>query len=264
MISKTNELKRCLIPRTRSVDIKSFKILFFRSNHILLGLTILCAITYLLISDIDFRSFISDTFNYQDRVQEQYESHKREMNSLYGEGYYTKSFDQFYHKGMRENYFNDLLSIGLILFFLILPWLLYLFWPQRCPVRVDKERNLIYTWSWGKLYASRFDNLNPKKQETAHFLEVRGGWGPLVVSLYPAGSNKAKRVSIGSYIPKFNYQNHQLLGFIKNYLNGFTTMPSDFKPERGFLEKTLVKDRDFPEEEKLNKANNEWLAKEST
>ncbi|GAA4359887.1 hypothetical protein [Kangiella marina] len=258
MISKTNELERCLIPRGKSVDVKSFKILFFRSNHILLGLTILSVLLYLVLFDQEFYSFLYDSINYKEQLYSQFLEHKKNMISLYGEGSFNTTFQQFLNE-MKDTYINDLITLLIMSFVIILPWLLYLFWPQQCPVRVDKERNLIYTWSWGKLYAARFDDLNPKKQETAHFLEVRGGWGPLVISLYPAGLNKAKRVSIGSYIPKFNYQNHQLLGFIKNYLNGFTTMPSDFKPERGFLEKTLVKDRSFPQEQKLNKAIDEWL-----
>lgn len=257
MSNKVNDLKRCLIPRARSVDIKSFKILFFRSNHILMGLVVLAALSYSYFSDPEFKEYIKETINYEDSIKSTYQFYKEAIDARGGtyQEFYTEQF---------PNYYDEFIAIFLLFFILIIPWLLYLFWPQRCPVRVDKERNLIYTWSWGKLYASRFDNLNPKKQETAHFLEVRGGWGPLVISLYPAGSNKAKRVSIGSYIPKFNYQNHQLLGFIKNYLNGFTAIPSDFKPERGLLEKTLVKDRGFPEEEKLNKAINEWLAKESS
>ncbi|WP_265090345.1 hypothetical protein [Kangiella spongicola] len=34
------------------------------------------------------------------------------------------------------------------------------------------------------------------------------------------------------------------------------------KPERGFLEKTLVKDRGFPEDKKLNVAIEKWLEQE--
>ncbi|PXF64199.1 hypothetical protein [Kangiella spongicola] len=262
MSPNIKKLTRCLIPRSNAIDLKEFKILFYRSNHILLGTTILAALMYLLISDSEFVKFIYDSVNYRGQLYEQYLSTKESINSLHGKGTFNTSFEKFLDD-MKGTYIHDLVTLIIMCFVILIPWLLYLFWPQRCPVRVDKERQLIYTWRWGKLYASRFDALNPEKKETAHFLEIRGGWGPLVISLYPAGSNKAKRVSIGSYIPKFNYQNHQLLDFIRNYLSGFATIPSDFKPERGFLEKTLVKNRSFPEDTKLNKAIDHWLAKES-
>lgn len=255
MTSNVKDLNRALVPCNNSVDIKQFKILFFRSNHILLGLVILAAFLYSYIADNEFNNYINSSIYYEETIKKSYNLY-REVLEKSGESY------QDFYEDQLPGLFNDFLTLSLISFFLLIPWALYLLWPQRCPVRIDKERNLIYTWSWGKLYASRFDNLNPKKKDTAHFLEVRGGWGPLIISLYLAGSTKAKRVSIGSYIPKFNYQNHQLLGFIKNYLNGFTTIPSDFKPEHGFLEKTLVKDRGFPEEEKLDKAIEQWLKKE--
>ncbi|WP_223669966.1 hypothetical protein [Kangiella shandongensis] len=257
MRNKINDLNRCLIPNENSVDIKSFKILFFRSNHILLGIVILVAFLYSYFSDNEFKNYINNSIFYEETINKAYNLYKEVLikNGESYEDYYQQELPGFY---------DDFLILLLIAGFILLPWLLYLFWPQRCPIRVDKKRELIYTWSWGKLYAARFDNLNPKKKDTAHFLEMKGGWGPLIISLYPAGSKKAKRVSIGSYIPKFNYQNHQLLNFIRNYLNGFTTIPNNFKPESGFLEKTLIKDRSFPEEEKLKKALDEWLAKESS
>lgn len=255
----TNNIKclsRCLIPSKSSVDIKSFRILFFRSNHILLGLIVLAALSYSYFSNTEFSSYIHTTVNYEASIRSAYNFYESSIKARGG------TYEQFFEEQL-SGYYTDFIAISLLFLLLLLPWLLYFFWPQQCPVRVDKERQLIYTWRWGKLYAARFDALNPEKKETAHFLEIRGSWGPLIISLYPAGSNKPKRVSIGSYIPKFNYQNHQLLDFIRNYLNGFVTIPNDFKPERGFLEKNLVKDRGFPEEEKLTKSIDNWLAEEN-
>ena len=92
----------------------------------------------------------------------------------------------------------------------------------------------------------------------------------MVISLYPAGKvydkkgelKKGKRIPIGTFVPQYDYQNHDLKPFIEDYMQGFVTVPDNLETSRSWLEPSPRKPKSLPNDEILDKAIDEWLAKE--
>lgn len=90
-----------------------------------------------------------------------------------------------YYTGMIKRYYSDFAFIYGSTAVTLLPWLYILLWPVGTPVRVDRKRQLVYTWHWFRLYAARFEQLQPELPTYAASLERSPG--PLIIRLYRAG-----------------------------------------------------------------------------
>lgn len=241
--------------------------MYQKLNLYLIGSAIVIAFIILNFYDQDYIESREDVLNYKQKIHEQYQNTKKSLESL---GESIRGYDEYY-EGMLGRYKNDFILIGGMTALTLIPFIIFFVWRQPAPVCVDRKRQLIYTWHRGKLLAARLNQLQTELRAKSNLaLEYSGGWGPMVISLYPAGKvyddkgklRKGKRIPIGTFVPQYDYQNHDLKPFIENYMRGLVTIPEDFETSRSWLELSPRKAKSLPDDEVLDKAIDEWLEQE--
>ena len=263
-----NKIKRCFERiNTNEVHIKKFNFMYQKLNLYLIGSAIVIAFVVLNFFDEGYIKERGDAFNYQERIKEQYEENKERRKRLGGN---LRSYEQFY-EDIIPRYTSTFVLVGGMTGLTLIPFIIFFLWRQPAPVCVDRKRQLIYTWHRGKLLAARLNQLQTELRAKSNLaLEYSGGWGPMVISLYPAGKvygkngelKKGKRIPIGTFVPQYDYQNHALKPFIEDYMQGFVTVPDHFETSRSWLEPSPRKPKSLPDQEVLNKAIDEWLKQE--
>lgn len=254
------KITRCFRKADNSiVKVKRFNFMYQRLNIYLIGFALLVAYTYTNLSDTAYIKKRNLVVNTEEVLKEQFSFWKETYND-YSE----------YYKEIRPKVRNSYFLIVGFTFITLLPWIIYIIWRQAAPICIDRKRQLIYTWHRGKLYAARLKQLQPELKDKSTYLEFGGGWGPMIISLYPAGEvydksgnlNKGKRIPIGTFIPQYNYQNHDLKPFIENYMAGYINIPDDIESSKSWLEYAPRKPKELPSHETLNKVIKHWLEKE--
>lgn len=245
-------------------EIKRFTVLFQRLNLYIIGIALSIPFIFNNFFDEVYIRKREAVFNYKERIQAQYDGLKA---SFERRGETIRPYEEF-HQGQLKRYHFDFGFIYGSTAVTLLPWLLILFWPVGTPVRVDRKRQLIYTRHWFRLYAARFDHLQPEFPEYSASLERAPG--PLIVRLYRPGKTYTKygklrkglKLRLGLYYPQFDGQNREIYDLIEDFLNSQTGTPKDFKPKKGWLEYSLVPMRKFPKKKRLDKALDNWWDKE--
>ena len=252
-------------------DIKRYAILFQRLNLLLIGVALLIPLIFYNFFDEDYIKKRSMAFNYEEYIKKQYDIWVSDYNELIEHGVDPNielaPFHEYYEERL-DGKFSRYAFIYLSLVITLLPWLYILFWPVGTPVRVDRKRQLVYTWHWFRLYAARFEQLQPEFPAYAASLERSPG--PLIIHLYRAGKThnkdgslrKGLKLTLGLYYPQDNMQNTTIYNLIEKFLHEKIEFPDDFKPKKGWLEYSLVPMRKFPDDKRLNKALDEWWDKE--
>lgn len=246
-------------------DIKRFAILFQKLNLYIIGICLLIPAIWYNTLDKDFIQQRNEVFLYKERIKEQFESLKirREYrNQEIPE--YTSFFDD-----QLERYYSRFAFIYGSMAITALPWLLILFWPAGAPIRVDRKNGLIYTRQWFRFYAARLEQLQPECKEFSASLERLGG--PLIISLYRPGKvydedgklKRGMRIRIGCYIPPDFSHNEDILYCIEKFMKHEADIPENLKPEKGWLEWSLVPAKKLSTQEKLDKKIARWVAKEN-
>ncbi|WP_223669967.1 hypothetical protein [Kangiella shandongensis] len=244
------------------VNIKRYMVLFQRLNMYLIGGALAVPFIVYNVFDDEYIKKRNSAIFFKEDIRQQFAGLKTRFESM---GEDPGTFEQFY-KEQKHLYYDDLAFIGITTLGTLLPWLFIIFARPGAPVQVNRKRQLIYTWHRGKLYAARLDQLQPKCPATAGGWELSGGWGPLVLHLYPAGKvydeqgklNKGKKFKVGLYIPTLDWENKQLLRFIEEFLNGETSLPENYQTRKGWLEYAPRSPKELPSDEILDKAIDEW------
>lgn len=240
--------------------------MYQRLNIYLIGGALLAAYVIANISDDSYIKERYRALNFNADIKAQYES-KRETYDY--RGLKMPSFEKYYSEQL-PRYTKAFLLIGIFTLITLIPWLIFITWRQAAPICFDRKRQLVYTWHKGKLYAAKLDQLQIELKDKSTHLEFSGGWGPVIITLYPAGEvydasknlKKGKRIAIGTFIPQYNYQNHDLKPFIENYMAGYLNIPSDIEPSKSWLEYAPRKPKELPSDEILSKAIDEWFKQE--
>lgn len=247
-----------------SFDIKRYAVLFQRLNLFLIGGVLLIPFIFYNFFDEEYINKRDLIFNYEDDILRQYQSIKKELNQL---GTNMDPYESFY-KEQLPRYYDDFAFIYGSMAITFLPWLYIFLWPVGTPVRVDRKRHLVYTWHWFRLYAARFDQL--QVQLPTYVAALEESPGPLVIHLYRAGKTHKKdgslrkgfKLRLGLYYPQSSLQNISIYNLMKRFLDEELDFPSSFKPQKGWLEYSLIPMRKFPNEKRLNKALDNWWDKE--
>ena len=263
-----DKIKRCFQRvNTDEIHIKRFNFTYQKLNLYLIGSAIVIAFVVLNFYDKDYMHQRERALNFQDRIERQY-TEKKDLFSRIGG--YIGDYETYY-KEMLPRYTNAFILIGGMTGLTFIPFIIFFLWRQPAPVCVDRKRQLVYTWHRGKLLAARLNQLQTELRAKSNLaLEYSGGWGPMVISLYPAGKvyddkgklRKGKRIPIGTFVPQYDYQNHDLKPFIEDYMQGFVAVPEDFETSRSWLELSPRKAKSLPDQEVLDKAIDEWVAQE--
>lgn len=240
--------------------------MYQRLNIYLIGGALLAAYIIANLYDKDYIVDRERFFNYQERIHRQYQETAESLRSLNEP---VPTYNNYYND-MLPRYKKAFILVGVFSLVTLLPWLIFIAWRQAAPICFDRKRQLVYTWHKGKLYAAKLDQLQIELKDKSTHLEFSGGWGPVIISLYPAGEvydasknlKKGKRVAIGTFIPQYNYQNHDLKPFIENYMAGYLNIPSDIEPSKSWLEYAPRKPKELPSDEILSKAIDEWFKQE--
>jgi len=263
-----NKIARCFRAANNSiVKVKRFNFMYQRLNIYLIGGALLAAYLIANLSDESYKDDRNKVFNYKQRIENQFESLSLRMKER---GDDPGTLEQFY-KQQLPKYYDEFLLIIIFSIITLTPWIIFVIWRQTAPICIERKRQLIYTWHKGKLYAAKLEQLQVELKDKSTHLEFSGGWGPMIISLYPAGKvynklgnlNKGKRIPIGTFIPQYNYQNHDLKPFIDNYMAGYINIPDGIELSKSWLEYVPRKPKELPNDDILNKAINEWLAKDS-
>lgn len=252
-------------------EIKRFIVLFQRLNLYLIGAVLAIPFIFYNLFDEQYIDKRKSVFNYEAEIKERYEEWVEGYNKrreLGIKGITPVGTYKEYYDGMLPRYYSDFFFIYGSMAVTILPWLFILFWPAGAPVRVDRKRQLIYTRHWFRLYASRFDQLQPEFPQYSASMERAPG--PLIIHLYRPGKTHTKKgklrkglkLRLGLYYPQFEGQNREIYSLMDRFMEYKTDIPEDFKPKKGWLEYSLVPMRNFPNEKRLNKALDNWWDKE--
>lgn len=247
-------------------DIKRFAVLFQKLNLYIIGVCLLIPALWYNIFDEQFINKRSQVLNYKQDIKEHYESLRP------GRQYRNQAmpeYNQFYNEQIKR-YYSDFGFIYGSMAITALPWLLILFWPAGPPIRVDRKNGLIYTRQWFRFYAARLEQLQPECKTFSASMEQLGG--PLIVGLYRPGKvydekgklKRGMRIRIGCYIPPDLSHNRDILYCIEQFMKHEADIPKDLKPEKGWLEWSLMPAKKLPKQEKLDKKISHWFAKEKT
>jgi hypothetical protein len=196
----------------------------------------------------EFSTFVPKTLNYEQRIKDRYEN---AVALFKGRG---KKFDQTYNEYYEDvvyRYKEDLIFIAITHTSWLIPFLIFLFWRQPPPICFDRDKKLIYTWHFGKLYIATFDQLKPKCLKS-HFTSISYSFGPLEVSLYNSVSKKEKRFKLGGYFA-IEGQNAQLAAWLKQFMQYGVENESYYSEKNTWLknsvvEKSLLPARELPKE----------------
>lgn len=246
-------------------DVKRFAVLFQKLNLYIIGICLLIPAIWFNVFDEGFIKKRTQVFNYQEQIKKQYEEMLEIKKSL---GKEMRSYEA-YHNGMIRRFYSDFGFIYGSMAITALPWLLILFWPAGPPIRVDRKNGLVYTRQWFRFYAARLDQLQPECKSFSASLEQLGG--PLIISLYRPGRvygkdgklKRGMRIRIGCYIPPDLSHNRDILYCIEQFMKHEADIPKGLKPEKGWLEWSLVPAKKLPKQERLDKKIALWFAKEN-
>jgi len=252
-------------------EIKRFTVLFQRLNLYLIGAVLAIPFIFYNLFDEEYITQRTEVFNYKERIQAQYDGWVDGYNRRRSAGIKSSipvgSLEEF-HEEMMPRYYGRFGFIYGSMAVTILPWLLILFWPVGTPVRVDRNRQLIYTRHWFRWYAARFDQLQPEFPQYSASMERAPG--PLIIHLYRPGKTHTKKgelrkglkLRLGLYYPQFEGQNSEIYFLLEKFMQYKVDIPEDFKPKKGWLEYSLVPMRGFPGDKRLNQALDNWWDKE--
>lgn len=240
--------------------------MYQRLNIYLIGGALLAAYVIANIYDKNYIEERNKALNYNERIEKHYDKLKTRYVYL---GEQIGSYEDFYEQQIKR-YYDNFWLIGIFSLVTIIPWIIFILWRQAAPICFDRRRQLVYTWHKGKLYAAKPDQLQIELKDKSTHLEFSGGWGPMIISLYPAGEiygtsknlKKGKRIAIGTFIPQYNYQNHDLKPFIENYMAGYINISDDIEPTKSWLEYAPRKPKKLPSDDILNRGIDEWLKQE--
>ncbi|WP_223669968.1 hypothetical protein [Kangiella shandongensis] len=248
------------------VNIKRYMVLFQRLNMYLIGGALAIPFIVYNVFDDEYIKKRNAAIFFSNSIKAQYES-KRELYDYRGDP--MPDYDKYY-KAQAPRYYDDIAFIGITTLGTLLPWLFIIFARPGAPVQVNRDKQLIYTWHRGKLYAARLDQLQPKFPASMGGLEFAGGWGPLVLHLYRAGKvyndknelGKGKKFKIGLYVPTIDWENKFVYEFIEKFLNNDVSLSDDYQSRKGWLEYAPRNPKELPSDEILDKAIDEWIAQE--
>lgn len=164
-------------------------------------------------------------FNFEQSVREQYRTGFASIRENTSEDEYVRN--------MQEGHTNRFLRRGSTYFFLasiILTLLgLFLFFPYRCPVRFDRNREIAYTWYRNKLYladiGSSLGGLNTRLISDMPDHPIRAiseytGSGPLLIKMFQVeDTSKTMDFWIGPYPLTHNNQNLDIEMFICAFMS---------------------------------------------
>lgn len=253
-----------------SFSIKRFAVLFQRLNLYIIGVCLLIPAIWFNGFDENFIAKRTQVFNYKERIRAQYD----ELAEVYDENKRLgishaklRGYDEFYQGQLGKYHFRFGFVYGSMAL-TALPWLLILFWPVGTPIRIDRKRQLIYTRHWFRLYAARFNQLQPEFPEYSALMERAPG--PLMIHLYRPGKTHTKKgklrkglkIRLGLYYPQIEGQNRELYSLIKSFMEYKIDLPNNLRTPKGWLEYSLVPMRKFPRSQRLNKALDNWWDKE--
>lgn len=253
-----------------SFSIKRFAILFQRLNLYIIGVCLLIPAIWYHNFEEKFISKRTSVFNYKEEIRARYDelaASYEERRRLGISNAELRDYNEFYD-GMLKRYHSDFGFVYGSMAITALPWLIILFWPAGTPVRIDRKRQLIYTRHWFRLYAARFNQLQPEFPQYSASMERAPG--PLIIHLYRPGKSYTKKgklckglkLRLGLYYPQIVGQNSEIYSSIKKFMEYKVDLPKDFSTQKGWLEYSLVPTRGYPSNKRLNKALDNWWDKE--
>lgn len=246
-------------------DIKRFAVLFQKLNLYIIGVCLLIPATWYNLFDKEFISKRNQVFNYKNIIETSYEDMRPGFEFR---GHEMPDY-QTYFNNMIKRFYSDFGFIYGSMAITALPWLLILFWPAGPPIRIDRKNGLIYTRQWFRFYAARLEQLQPECKTFSASMEQLGG--PLIVSLYRPGKvydeegklKRGMRIRIGCYIPPDLSHNRDILYCIEQFMKHEADIPEGLKPEKVWLEWSLVPAKKLPKQVRLDKKIAHWFAKEN-
>ncbi|MCW9027302.1 MAG: hypothetical protein OQJ80_00070 [Kangiella sp.] len=248
-----------------SFELKRFAVLFQKLNLYIIGVCLLIPSFWYNFMDEEFMDKRTNVFNYSDVIKKSYE----DMRAGYDfRGHVMPNYETYFNN-MSKRFYSDFAFICGSMAITALPWLLILFWPAGAPIRVDRKNGLIFTRQWFRFYAARLEQLQPECKTFSASLEQLGG--PLIVSLYRPGKvydkdgklKRGMRIRIGCYIPPDLSHNRDILYCIEQFMTHEADIPKGLKPEKVWLEWSLVPAKKLSKQKKLDKKIAHWFAKEN-
>jgi hypothetical protein len=226
-----------------SVNVKRFDHGKQRFNMFMIVLTLLSAIIGSHLFG-NATKYVTKKLNYKERIITQYNKRKYSYESV-GD-IYPRSYKEYSLSIYNSHYKNQLIFI----YFIHTAWLIPLFllpiWRAPFPIRFNRKKQLIYTWHRGKFYYARPDQLNYKNTET-DYIENSNSNGPLEISLYTKGNDKAKYFRLGAY-PAFHLQSYALREWLDNYMNHAVLSDSFQERKNTWIEKCLLSGKKLPQD----------------
>jgi hypothetical protein len=227
--------------QTESVDVKRYHYGLNKFNFILAGgaLFLVLVASYTL---GDFSTFVPKTLDYENRTKERYQEivdlYKRQNEVL------NKTYDEYHNYMYEKHYKSDLIFVGVTHTIWLIPFIIFVFWRQPCPVRFDREKQLVYTWHRGKLYSASLAQLKVRFPRS-HYLAPTNHFGPLEISLYAKNGTKEKRFRLGGYFSE-QYQNGTLMGWLNQFMRHEVENDLLYSADNQWLKNTWVEKSLFP------------------
>jgi len=221
--------------QAESVDVKRYHYGLNKFNFILAG----GALFLVLVASYtfgEFSTFVPKTLDYENRTKERYQEtvdlYKRINKDL------LQSYDEFYNYMYERHYKSDLIFVGVTHTIWLIPFIIFVFWRQPCPVRFDREKQLVYTWHRGKLYSASLAQLKVRFPRS-HYLAPTNHFGPLEISLYGKNGKKEKRFRLGGYFSE-QYQNSTLMRWLNQFMRHQVDNKLFYSADNQWLKNTWV------------------------
>lgn len=245
----------------------------FAAFAITVGL--LSAIIYGIIKygfELEDKKFALEYITYgEEHIQKRYQEYKEANSKIDKDSVFYKplrSYDEF-REGWLEthggfwNKFSMFFKYNMFEIFLLATILLYLLFPKPVPYRIDRANNMLYTWRRGQLYAANLHLLfarTPARANPYSALQTIID-GPYELELKNRHGEE-KTFRIGIYPAQRHLQNVCIKHMIDAYAAGEFDFPEDFKPTQHILEKFSLRQSEFPDNDTLNNAIEDWKKKQ--
>ncbi len=245
IVVKDNKINRMVTEYDlTSVDVKRFDYGRQRFNTFMIGLTLLAGIigSHLFGGATEY---VSEKFNYRDRIVSQWEKNRSLYTSL-GK-IFSKTQENYVATFYNSHYKNPIRFIYFIHTAWLIPFLILLIWRAPMPIRFDRKHQLIYTWHRGKFYSATPEQLDSKSVQ-ADYIESSSATGPLQISLFTKGSTKATRFRLGAY-PAFYGQSNELQSWLEDYMRYIASSEAFIKGSNTWIEKCPRQAKKLPQDE---------------
>ncbi|WP_223668645.1 hypothetical protein [Kangiella shandongensis] len=207
----------------------------------------------------------------EEHIQKRYKSYKAAHEETDKDSVFYQPLESYeeFRKGWLNthgglwNKFDVLFEHFMFEIVLLITILIYLLKVKPVPFRVDRANNMLYTWRRGQLYAANLHLLFARTPARANPYSALQQIidGPYELELKNRHGEE-KTFRIGSYPAQRHLQNVCIKQMIEAYAAGQFDFPEDFKPTQHILEKFSLRQSEFPDDDTLNKAIEDWKQKQ--